>query len=316
MQENKSKCLVIGDSMIDKHTHGVVSRISPEAPVPIIDAEAESSYSLGAAGNVAAQMAAAGYKTFFAYKAYKDSTDSHERFARMCEQANVKSRPLEYPLEPGCRHPVTTKERIWAGDQQICRIDREDVSMPNEETEKEWIMELQGLIETWDIECVIFSDYNKGTLTDRLIQKIADFCWDNDMITVLDPKRYSYWGLQHLTLIKPNRKEVEITNMTPENISRELGETYLLNTLGADGMKLWQDGECTEEFRAFSDDVIDVCGCGDTVTALIAIGLIRGWTIGKVIRVASHAADMNMKAKGCYILSASQIDILSTIPVR
>lgn len=317
----KRRVLVIGDAMLDKHTKGRVARISPEAPVPVINADLEERVALGAAANVAAQMAAAGFDTILAHKHFYVGTNdprdqqgwldllseshSNELFDKLL-YAGVDAFPLFYT---GVDGPVTTKERIWTGQQQICRVDYEDARRPSPEIEEVWIRQLRELIEDKDIGCVIFSDYDKGTLTDRIIQSVTDFVWDNDGITVLDPKRHSYWGLQHLTVIKPNRREVEITHMDPKSISEELQDTYLLNTLSDDGMKLWQNGDHIASERVYSkpSEVVDVCGCGDTTTAFITIGLMKGLTIEQSMRMASFAAAENIKHRGCYVLSEEEI---------
>ena len=112
----KEAILVVGDVMLDKHTKGNVNRLSPEAPVPIVSAGPRSEYSLGAAAHVAAQIARADIPCFLSYKEYDDEDNSHERLFTMCIENNVRCMPL---LFPGVIHPVTTKERVWAGEQQV-----------------------------------------------------------------------------------------------------------------------------------------------------------------------------------------------------
>ncbi|MHA2010075.1 MAG: bifunctional heptose 7-phosphate kinase/heptose 1-phosphate adenyltransferase [Candidatus Hodarchaeales archaeon] len=299
--------LVVGDAMFDKHTYGECTRLSPERPVPIIDAPTQSDVFLGAAANVAAQIKAAGINCVFAYKEYADRDNSHELLFSMCYVKGIKTVPLFYPK---IQHTVTTKERIWSGDQQICRVDREDKSKPNTNTENKWIEELTKVIIERDIIGVVFSDYDKGTLTDRLIQTISDICKERGIFTILDPKRHSFYGLQNLTLIKPNEKEVKITNLTAQQCSEELGETYLLNTLGADGMMLWRNGKniSTKKSQALPSEVVDVCGCGDTVTAFLAIGLYNNKNIIDSMGDANRAAAVNLSCQGCHVLTKKEIE--------
>jgi D-beta-D-heptose 7-phosphate kinase/D-beta-D-heptose 1-phosphate adenosyltransferase len=316
------RVLVVGDAMLDKHTMGRVSRISPEAPVPVIKSDLERRVSLGAAANVAAQLAEAGYSTILAHKHFTvNNTDPREQkgwlnIADLCEGAELFDKIMEagfdaFPLfYTGVDGPLTIKERIWTGQQQICRVDYEDKRRPSPEIEEIWIRQLLELIEDHDIHTVILSDYDKGTLTDRIIQAVADFVWDNDGLTILDPKRHSYWGLQHLTVIKPNRSEIQMTHMNAERVSEELGETWLLNTLSENGMKLWKEGRhvASERTYASSSEIIDVCGCGDTTTAFLAIALLRGEKIKDAMRYASIAASVNLKHRGCYVLDKDEID--------
>lgn len=300
------KVLVLGDAMLDKHTKGSVTRLSPEAPVPVVDAGPISEFSLGAAANVAAQIAAADIECFFSYKEYTDSTDSHMKLHQMCREAEIKSYPLHYP---DIVHPVTTKERIWANGQQVCRIDRENKARPNGELESKWLMDIKALISNREINCVVLSDYDKGTLSDRFIQAIADYCYEKKITTILDPKRFSFWGLQHLTLIKPNEKEIAITNMPASKVSVELGNTYLLNTLGEKGMDMWHEGNHLLNVQSVKgNDVVDVCGCGDTVTAFIAIGLVKGKKILETMKVANIAASINIQHKGCFVLDNNLVE--------
>src|SRR5690606_40728829 len=122
------------------------------------------------------------------------------------------------------------------------------------------------------ISVVVFSDYDKGTLTDRLIQTITDFCYESNIQTILDPKRHTFFGLQNLTLVKPNERELKCTLLTQEQCSEEMGKTYLLNTLGKDGMKLYKNQELILSVPTFAEPhaVRDVTGCGDNVSAMIA----------------------------------------------
>jgi len=309
------KVLVIGDAMIDKHTSGSVVGISAEAPVPVVKSNLERHASLGAAANVAAQIAAVpntdvllAHKHFFVgntdpreQNSWADiiSLTHEDEIFTLLEYAEVESFPLFYT---GIDGPTTIKERIWTGQQQICRVDYEDARKPSAEIEAVWIRQLKQLIEDRDIDCVVFSDYDKGTLTDRLIQSIADVM--KDRLTILDPKRHSYWGLQGLTIIKPNSNEVQITNKSVKELSYELNETLLLTTLSEDGMKLWSNGRhvASERVYATSSEIVDVCGCGDTVTAFLAIGILKGLDIESAMCLASHAAAVNIKHRGCYVL--------------
>ena len=319
--KSDAKILVIGDAMLDKHTRGAVNRISPEAPVPVIDAGAKSDFSLGAAANVACQIREAGFQVVFAYKEYEDldGENTHETLELQCLERDIRPFPLFFP---SVRHPVTTKERIWAESQQICRVDREDKRKPIPEIEEKWIGAVRGLLalakaDGHPFAGVVFSDYDKGTLTDKFIQAIADYCHANDIFTILDPKRYSFFGLQHLTVIKPNDREIALTNMESGDCSQELGNTILLNTRGKNGMTAYQRGAIIGHERAYTlpEDVVDVCGCGDTVTAFMAMGMASKWTLARCMHVASLAAAVNIKHNGCYVLDAEEIQSVFSLPM-
>lgn len=298
--------LVVGDAMLDVHSGGLVKRISPEAPVPVIEANSHS-YALGAAANVAAQVANMSVPCLLAYKAFCSDIDySHDKLENMCINAGIKPAPLYHP---GC-FSVTTKERVWAEQQQICRIDRENRLKPDQLLEDEWIENIKEIIHENGVSVVIFSDYDKGTLTDRIIQEVANYCKNKNVTTILDPKRHTYNTLENLTLIKPNNKEIEITNKTPSAISLEIEDTLLLNTQGKDGMCLFQNGELMhrEITHVNQDHVVDVCGCGDVVSAFIGIGFYKNLDITESMRIASVAAAINTKYRGCHIISQEEID--------
>ena len=303
------KVLVIGDVMIDKHVRGEVKRISPEAPVPVIDVIGEPEESIGAAGYVAAQIAETGMiEVSLCYKAHKENRDVEE----MLSHSSVMCCPL---YGAHTRRINTLKTRIWTENQQICRIDEEDTTKPGAEVEAKWIKQISREINYEKHDLVVFSDYDKGTLTDHIIQSISDVCYQNNIPTILDPKRYSYFGLQNLFLIKPNDNEIKITNMKVQDISIELNSTYLLNTHSEKGMSLYKNGCYLSGTDATPANVVDVCGAGDVTTAFLAISLVskqdyRPEDIERAMRHASIAASVAITHEGCYIIDSKTIEMI------
>ena len=303
---NGNNILVCGDAMLDIHIYGEVERISPEAPVPVIR-EKNRNTSLGAAGYVAAQIASAGIGCIFAYKAFyppnKDNT--HNLLDILCQEKAILVRPLYTDKI----HSVTTKSRIWTGQQQICRIDNEDVTKPTGNEETKWIETLMEVIRTRNISCVIFSDYDKGTLSDSLIQEIVNVCVDKGIYTILDPKRHTFLNLTGLSIIKPNAREILETHQDAFHCSRKLKDTYLLNTLGANGMALYKNGEHLKSIRSLANHshVVDVCGCGDITNAMLGVSLAHGLSIEKAMEVANRAAFMAIQHRGCHVLNRKEV---------
>ncbi|NIU01836.1 MAG: hypothetical protein GWN01_13275, partial [Nitrosopumilaceae archaeon] len=125
------------------------------------------------------------------------------------------------PLHVRMAHPLTIKERIWANGRQVLRVDIENIEKPNKVLEDEWFDRICSVLNKKQISCVIFSDYDKGTLTDNLIQRITDVCNQDNIPTILDPKRPSFYKLKNLTLIKPNVREINSTNFEPFEVSRK-----------------------------------------------------------------------------------------------
>ena len=303
---NGNNILVIGDAMLDIHLYGEVSRISPEAPVPVV-LEQSRTTKLGGAGYVAAQIATASMGCFFAYKSFKEPRGRHTHLLleQTCDELGILTRQLRTNKV----HTVTTKERVWTGQQQICRIDTENTDLPSSVEEQNWIAEISEVIHKFPISCVVFSDYNKGTLTNNIIQTIVDLCNNHNIPTVLDPKRHDFINLSGLTVIKPNSREIMNTHMDAMHCSKKLKNTYLLNTLGQHGMRLYQNGEHLKHIPAILSgrEVVDVCGAGDVTNATLGICLSNGIDIATAMEVANRAASVAIQHNGCYVLTRKEI---------
>lgn len=315
----KKKILVVGDAMIDRHIYGQTDRMSPEAPVPVVQ-HCREEWALGAAANVAAHITAAGMQCFFAYKATTPlgmelmETEARStfggvykpewiKFTNMASDKNILLRPLG----TSAPSPVTIKTRIWSNNQQVCRIDEEDLTPPDADLEKKWIESIVRIIEDNNIHVAAFSDYNKGTLTDEIIDGVCDYCRHSGVITLLDPKRPSFHRLNGVDFIKPNVKEVESTNLSALECSDLLEQTFLINTLGKDGIAVYQGGEKIFDCPTEAREVVDVCGCGDTVTALLAMAFAKGYDMPEAVRAANKGASFTIKHKGCYVLTKKEI---------
>lgn len=297
--------LVCGDAMIDHHVYGNTNRTSPEAPVPVVLKEREE-WVLGAAANVAAHITSAGVDCMLAFKTHSRlGSYIDSRFYTMCADKKILTRPLYFSKE--C--PTTVKTRIWSQGQQVCRIDHENVDPPAGDLECQWISEIGKIIKEHPIKVVVFSDYNKGALTDGMIYNISRLCQERNVPTVLDPKRPSFYKIKGLTMVKPNVRELNSTNMSPRECSAEMGGCWLIHTLGPDGMVVYYDGG--EQYRCptVAEEVVDVCGCGDTVTALLAIATMRGARIQSATKAANKGASFTIKHKGCYVLSKDEMEI-------
>lgn len=299
--------LCIGDAMVDIHLFGKSERLSPEAPVPIVDVQNEE-YKLGGAANVAMHIISAGIPCVFAYKSSdmtmlnlfeEDHSDLHNK---LCNN-NI----LCHPLLLSKQFPVTTKKRIWSNNQQICRIDTENTDPPDALTENKWFQNIVELFDKYSIKTVICSDYNKGTLTDNLLNMVASFCKSINVPIVLDPKRPSFHKLKNFTIIKPNRKELSLTNMPAHKCSTILGNTLLVNTLGSDGVAVWQKGHCILSAPTVAEEVFDVTGAGDSYNAMLGIALHHEMNITQAVMAANKAASYTVRHRGCYCLNQSEI---------
>jgi D-beta-D-heptose 7-phosphate kinase/D-beta-D-heptose 1-phosphate adenosyltransferase len=186
-------------------------------------------------------------------------------------------------------------------------MDAEDITPPNGRLETEWINRIQSLIEKHNVKVVIFSDYNKGTLTDGMIYNLAGHCKERGIITILDPKRPSFSKLSNLHVVKPNVRELKSTNFSPTECSDRLDQCWLINTLGKNGMAIYRGGAHKFSCPTVAQEVIDVCGCGDTVTALLALALYNGLSIEHAVKAANKGASFTIQHMGCYVPSKEEM---------
>ena len=294
--------LCIGDVMLDKHRMGTVNRISPEAPVPVIEELGNQIISLGAAANVASHIVNMGGNCFLAYKKCKDTQEysSYSYFEEICNKEGIHCFGLEMQH---VTHPITTKERIWANKQQVCRIDKEDRTTPDNLIENIWIQKIIDIIQNNEIKVVVFSDYNKGTLTDNIIWQLSNYCHSKGIHTILDPKRSTFIKFSKITIIKPNKKEMEATGLGPIALSGLIGDTIIVNTLAENGVKVYKNGDIIYSYASLvsKNEVVDVCSAGDAFCACLAIGLANDWDIKKSIQIASSVCAEVIKHIGSYI---------------
>jgi len=273
---NRARILVIGDVMLDHFIWGGVSRISPEAPVPVVEFERES-FMPGGAANVARNLAALNVFTEVFGMIGRD--ENGRRLKDLLSGQKIRCGGL---LTNAAR-PTSVKTRIVAHQQQVVRIDRE----------------------TRD---VIVGDYGKGVVTQPLLNELKALCRARGVWLSFDPKPVHRLNLAGLSLITPNRKEAfELVNLTDETrcpnpladrnlmlaaerLLNELRPAVLLVTLGESGMLLCQRGQQPVHIPTVAQEVFDVSGAGDTVIATFTLGIVAGASPLEAARLANHAA--------------------------
>ena len=306
MQHQRNNILVIGDAMIDSHIFGEVDRISPEAPVPVV-VEQETSHTLGGAANVAAQLSVAADKVILAYKNIRCSVGGEkETLKKLLDSKNIIGHKLWKDVDKS--NPcVPVKQRIWVRNQQICRVDKENTEKPNQHEEHEWIESIWSLIKDEEIDKVIFSDYDKGTLTDNMITYLATKCHMRGIITVLDPKRHTFPTLDFLTIVKPNDKELLSTGMkTATEVSKNMLNTIVVKTSGPNETIIALNGETIDLISPENVNVVDTCGAGDVHIAVLTLKF-DGKNIKDAVVAANMAAGMSVKHVGCYTLTSEEV---------
>ncbi len=304
----KNNILVIGDAMLDSHVMGHTDRISPEAPVPVVS-DVEKICKLGGAANVAAQVSVYADNTVMMYKITSGDPLEHNEMCKLLKEKNIYFLPMSLPRSSKTMIPV--KERVWVGKQQICRIDRENTDRPTLKESAQWIEDIKTTIKEYGITKVIFSDYDKGTLTDGIIESIARYCNSRQIITVLDPKRPTFSGIKFLSAVKCNEKELQSTGLNNiDELSSSMAGVRIIQTRGNKSTKVSLSsmlGLQSSVVDVTESDVVDTCGCGDIHIAILTL-MFDGTNILSAVRCANSAASLSAKHLGCYTLSKEEIE--------
>jgi D-beta-D-heptose 7-phosphate kinase/D-beta-D-heptose 1-phosphate adenosyltransferase len=288
----KPSILVIGDLMIDHYIWGSATRLSPEAPVPIVNVKRESA-TLGGAGNVVQNLVALGANVTVSGVIGDDA--SGRQLVEILEEEGVKTNAI---IKDNAR-PTTVKTRVLVGSHQLVRVDREVTEAVSPELEDELIAALSAGIGNADI--VLLSDYNKGLFAPGLTQRIIKIAAEYKKKVIIDPKGLNYEKYKGAYIIKPNRKELaeaarieKISNITDlENAAKTIllqtAATYLVVTLSEEGIAIVSEtGSRLLPVKA--TEVFDVTGAGDTVIAVIAYFIAMGMQVEEACELANHAA--------------------------
>ena len=309
LNDSKGKTIaVIGDVMLDRYFWGNVSRVSPEAPVPVIDIENETSH-LGGAANVANNLKSLGIKSILFGVLGHDN--SGKLFRDIAENSGIDCSGL---YEDTSR-PTTVKTRIIGNNQQIARLDREVRDSLSTENEKHILDKLNNLE---SLSGIIFEDYNKGTLSEFLILEITSFARINSIPIFVDPKLDNFFSYKHSTVFKPNKKEAsQALGMELKNshdidkagklLLEKLECNNVLLTLGGDGMMLFENNGDVITVPTLARQVADVSGAGDTVIATLSACIAGGATVKESAIIANFAAGVVVEKPGIVSITPEEI---------
>ena len=286
----RRRVLVFGDLMLDEFLWGRVSRISPEAPVPVVEVSRQS-FHLGGAGNVAANVRSLGGGATLVATVGEDAGGAHVREA--VAAAGVGSRLVVSP--PG--RPTTVKTRIVAHHQQVVRADREDASDVDPKTAAALVAALREELSRCD--ALLISDYQKGVVTAPLLRRLLPLA--RRVPVLVDPKPRHFRRYRGVTLVTPNQLEAEratglrLTDdaalaLAGERILRQLRCRAALVTRGERGMSLFEQGREALHVEAAAREVFDVTGAGDTVIATMSLALAAGASLPEAAVLANAAA--------------------------
>ena len=305
------RILVIGDVMLDHYVWGAASRISPEAPVPVVDVTRDS-FAAGGAANVALNLASLGGSPLLAGRTGEDEGGS--LLSGILADNGVEQ--IKGFAGGQCR--TIRKTRIMVRNQQLCRIDREDgvaaYGMDEAIARESLLQGLEGA------NAVILSDYGKGSISEDLISWILSEADSRGLPVSLDPKPRRRLQFSGVDLMTPNRAEaLELAGLSPhlkeefpaDEVCSRIWERYqpgyLVITLGADGILLSEEGRPTRRIPTYARQVFDVSGAGDTVIASLMLALSAGADLASAARLANLAAGVVVGKVGTATVSSEEI---------
>jgi rfaE bifunctional protein kinase chain/domain len=297
--------LVIGDVMLDEYLRGDVARISPEAPVPVLEVRARDQR-LGGAANAAANIKALGGTAFLIGVIGKDETA-----ATLGQQVAKHEVISSLVVDPD--RPTSRKTRLVAQQQQIVRIDEEKRTPIDGAVADHVKTAIDQRIPT--CRAVVLSDYGKGVITAEIAQHAIAAAAKAGLPVIVDPKHRDFTRYRGATVITPNLHELEIASpgggaepaRAAEILLPTLGGTALLVTRSADGMSLYRSGQPEFHVAALAQEVFDVTGAGDTVVATIALALGAGLSLEQAMELAAVAAAISVSKRGTSTVSPAEL---------
>ena len=300
----KKNILVVGDIMLDKYSHGTVSRVSPEAPVPIVDIK-KIIFKPGGASNVAQNLSALGMNVTL----LGITGDDYElkELIKVLRLTDIKFDPVK---DLSIR--TTLKSRIIGNDQQLMRLDHEDRDKSNMHGE----LLKRAIKYAKNSDLIVLSDYDKGSVK-SVAADIISFANKNNIKVIIDPKGTDYSMYKNAYMVKPNELEFSMIMGKIKNkkdmiakgkkLKKDLQLDTLLLTLGKNGMALFSKDSLLT-FATSRKDVYDVTGAGDTVISVLAASLASNKTLKKSCELANIAAGLSIQQLGTVSISKSDIN--------
>ena len=308
--KERPKVLVIGDLILDEYLWGGVTRISPEAPVPILETKSEN-LTLGGAANVANNLAALGCETYLIGAIGQD--EKGDRLLELIQEKGINTEGIFRFVH----RPTTSKMRIIAHNQQILRIDKEDNRPITEETENKIINFTNRILP--EMSGVICSDYQKGILTEKVVKNLMHRAQNARKSVIVDPKSSDFSLYKGATVLTPNQKEVERSVPIKVASDEDLGRAaeYLLTltraeallvTRGKDGMTLYRNKEKPVEIATVAKEVFDVTGAGDTVVSVFGTAVFAGFSFQEAAWLSNMAGSIVVGKVGTAVVTLNEIN--------
>jgi D-glycero-beta-D-manno-heptose-7-phosphate kinase len=305
----RSRVLVLGDVMLDEYVWGTVSRISPEAPVPVVAVRSES-LKIGGAGNVAANIAALGGRADVVGVVGNDAAG--ERLTRELDRVGVKAGGL---VVDGSR-PTTIKSRVVAGSQHVVRFDRESDAPLDAAVRRQVLQRVREMLPAAQV--LLISDYAKGVVGSRAVREVLGMAARLKKIVAVDPKVQHVPLFRGVTVIAPNhheaaaaarilvRDEADLLRVG-QTLLRRLQARAVLITRGEHGMSLFEANNSVTHIPTAAREVYDVTGAGDTVMAVLALALAAGAPMRQAAALANYGAGVVVGKRGTATVSPAEL---------
>lgn len=310
-QFSGKKIAVVGDVMLDAYLRGGVFRVSPEAPVPIVSLEKQEDR-LGGAANVALNLVSLGAQAVICSVIGDDREG--DRLIDLLKEQGISSDGI---VQSSFRK-TTVKTRVIGNNQQLIRIDSEQTDNINADDENLVIQKIENLLDQ-GIDALIFEDYNKGVLTQKVIQTLIAKCRERNVITTVDPKKDNFLSYQGVTLFKPNLKElkeglnVNFSILERNDFERAVSslESVLENeitfiTLSEHGVFIKKDSD-KHYIPAHVRNIADVSGAGDTVISVATLCLALGLPVREIAEIANLAGGLVCEESGVVSIELNQL---------
>jgi len=312
------RVLVLGDVMLDEFLWGRVSRISPEAPVPVVQVTRQS-FHLGGAGNVAANVRSLGGTAVLAGVVGRDAAGA--RVSEALAAAGVESRLVDL----GRERPTTVKTRIVAHGQQVVRADREDASDAPPHAEAALLESIRS--ELPSCAALVVSDYEKGVVTASLLRRVLRLARRRRVPVLVDPKVRHFRLYRGATVVTPNQLETEQATGLPldgapglhaagRRVLSLLSCRAVLVTRGEHGMSLFERGRPPLHVPTAAREVFDVTGAGDSVIATMALALAAGASLVEAAVLANCAAGVVVGKLGTAQATPEEVLAAARLAVR
>ncbi len=304
--------LIVGDVMLDRYLYGSVDRISPEAPVPVVHLRSEDNR-LGGAANVALNIRAMGATPLLFSVIGED--DNGRLLHQLLPAADIAADHLVM----AAGRTTTVKTRVIAQHQHLLRVDREDTAPLDTDTAQRLVAAIRACVDAQPVQLILFQDYNKGVLTPEVIDQVIALALARGIPTAVDPKYDNFWAYRQVTLFKPNLREIQQqldTRLRPERdalvaahqeVRARLANMYTMITLSDKGLFV-ADADTAEIIPTQARTIADVCGAGDTVISIVALGMAQGLDMATIARLANLAGGQVCEKVGVVPVDKSQLE--------